>query len=502
MGVALSRVLISTEAAVASEQPLASLAGYEALKKGGNAVDAAVATAFALSVLHQPAGGIGGDFFALVFESSTGRIHCLNSSGWAPSGLKPELFKEEGRVPLFGPRSVVVPGFVAGVHSMHKRFGKLDFKRLLSAPIRYASEGFPASEGFCRSTRANYDNLTTSARAVFAPAGRPPIPGDWIVQRKLARLIREVAEGGPELFYRGWPAEKIRAELAMGGVHASEADFDFRPEWVEPLKLDYGRLTVYEFPPNSMGATSLLILKLMSEKKLSTKPNSNERVRATVEAARFAYERRDEMLGDPRFGSIDIDVFLDAKHARSQARSRVLGEGDTTAFSVVDGEGNIVSAIQSLYHHYGSRVFVEECGIVLNNRGAGFSLKGPNAVQPRKRPLHTLSTMLLSVGCGSPSISVGCSGGDYRPVQHALLVTNIADYGMSLEDAIDFPRFLWSGGNHVLAEEGYEDLSNLPYEVEKLGYPGRTGVAQGVETMGRARKGVCDVRGDGIPYGF
>jgi len=499
----LSRVLLSTRAAVASEQPLASLAGYDVLRKGGNAVDAAVATAFALSVLYQPAGGIGGDFFAMVFESRTGNVHCLNSSGWAPSGVTPDLFKEEGRIPLFGPKSVVIPGFVAGVHAMHKKFGTLEFKDLLSNSIEYASDGFPASEGFCRSTRASYEDLPPSARSVFAPSGRPPAPGEWVVQRNLARLIRDIAQNGPEIFYRGWPSEKIRTALAKGGVHSNEADFHFEPEWVEPLTLEYGGLLVHEFPPNSMGVTSLLILKLLSGKNLSAlKPNSNERVKATVEAARVAYGRRDEMLGDPRFSRVDTASFLSADPSIKADSTPVIKEGDTTAFSVVDEEGNIVSAIQSLYHHYGSRVFVEECGIMLNNRGAGFSLNGPNAIQPKKRPLHTLSTMLISRYNEPPSVSVGCSGGDYRPVQHALLVTNIADYGMSLEQAIDFPRFLWSGGNQVIAEDGYEGLGSLSYDFGILGYPGRTGVAQGCEVTGRTRKGVCDVRGDGIPYGF
>ena len=175
--------------------------------------------------------------------------------------------------------------------------------------------------------------------------------------------------------------------------------------------------------------------------------------------------------------------------------------GDTTAFSVADEEGNMVSGIQSLFHHFGSRVFVPECGIALNNRASGFSLTGPNKVEPRKRPLHTLSSVILSRG-DRPYLAIGASGGDYRPLQHALFVTNSVDFGMPTDVLVAHPRFLWGGGRTLLVEQGYELPQDGAYDIQALPMPGRTGVCQAVEVAGRYRKAVCDIRGDGLPSGF
>lgn len=500
----LSKVALFEHCAVASEQPLASLAGYEALREGGNASDAAAATAFALAVTFHPAGGLGGDFFALVHEGKNGRVHCLNSSGWAPSGMTVDLIisKGEKTVPLFGPCSAVVPGFVAGVLALQRKFGRLELKELITPALRYARSGFPAGEGICRSIGGTFDSLPPAAKRIFAPSGRPPTPGEWIRQEKLAQVIDDVVEGGSDAFYRGWPAEKIAEKLTGLGVPTSMSDFDFAPEWVDPLTLDYNGTTIHEIPPNSMGATSLLMLKSLADKELGrTGPLSRERVEATMEAAELAYGRKDRMLGDPRFGRIDMKEFMRLEGAeRSSLPVRPQG-GDTTAFAVADEEGNVIAAVQSLYHHFGSRVFVEDCGIMLSNRGAGFSMSGPNKVEPRKRPLHTLSSLLLKKGEGAP-MGICASGGDFRPMQHALFVTNIVDYSMPLEQSIDHPRFLWSGGRSLIAEAGYPVQGLARYDVEELPHPGRTGVCQGVQVLERARKAVCDVRGDGIPAGL
>ena len=501
---AFSKTIIAEHAAVASEQPLASFAGYDVLRKGGNAFDAAVATSLTLAVTFHSAGGLGGDFFGMFYEAKTGKVHCLMASGWSPSGLTIDLVKSEagGRIPLYGPLTCVVPGYVAGVWEMHRKLGSYEFRELMSAPVEYATNGFPAGEGICRSTAGAYSDLPDEAKKIFAPNGRPPTPGDWIRQEGLGKVMSEVAEGGSEAFYSGWPAAKIRETLEGLGVPTRKADFrDFAPEWVLPLKLDYRGTTVYEMPPNTMGATSLLILKLLSDHRMSeTGPLSRARIRATMKAALIAYARRDEMLGDPRFGKIDIERFMDARQGSGVRQARV-SKGDTTAFSVADSEGNLVSGIQSLFHHFGSRVFVPECGIFLNNRGSGFSVAGPNKVEPRKRPLHTLSSMLLERE-GRPYLAIGTSGGDYRPLQHAIFVTNAVDYEMPLEQVVGHPRFLWGGGKSLLVEDGYEREGLLGFDIQWLPMPGRTGVCQAVEVSDRSRKAVCDARGDGIPAGF
>ena len=501
---AFSKTIIAEHAAVASEQPLASFAGYDVLRKGGNAFDAAVATSLALAVTLHPTGGLGGDFFGMFYDAKTGKVHCLMASGWSPSGLTIDLVKSKagGHIPLYGPLTCVIPGYVAGVWEMHRKLGSLEFRDLVSAPAEYASKGFPAGEGICRSTAGAYNDLSAEAKRVFAPNGRPPAAGDWIRQERLGKVISAVAEGGPEAFYSGLPAEKIREMLEGLGVPTEKADFqDFVPEWVTPLKFDYRGTTVYEMPPNTMGATSLLILKLLSGDRLSEAgPLSRERIEATMEAALTAYARRDEMLGDPRFGKIDIDKFMDTR-PRSGVRQARVNTGDTTAFSVADSEGNLVSGIQSLFHHFGSRVFVPECGMFLNSRGSAFSMTGPNKVEPRKRPLHTLSSMLLERD-GRPYLAIGTSGGDYRPLQHTLFVTNAVDYAMPLEEVVGHPRFLWGGGKSLLVEDGYEREGVPGFDIQWFPMPGKTGVCQAVEVSGRFRKAVCDARGDGIPAGF
>ena len=500
----LSKTVVAAHSAVASEQPLASLAGYDVLRRGGNAFDAAVATSVALAVTFHPAGGLGGDFFGMFYEANTGKVHCLNSSGWAPSGLTSELVASKGgsTVPLFGPTSCVIPGYFAGVWEMHRKFGTTDFRRLLEPSVRLAEDGFPAGAGLCRSIAGAYADLPREAKEIFAPDGRPPSPGDWIRQPSLAKVISEASEGGPDAFYRSWPADRIASALSSMGVPCSTRDLaDFKPEWVAPLTLDYRGTLVHEVPPNSMGATSLLILKQLAEANLAgAGPLSSKRIGLTMKAALAAYARRDELLGDPRFSRIDLNAFMSAPGDSKPPTSRIRS-GDTTAFSVADGEGNMVSGIQSLFHHFGSRVFVPDCGIALNNRASGFSLAGPNKVEPRKRPLHTLSSMILSRG-DRPYLAIGASGGDYRPLQHALFVTNSVDYGMPAEALVAHPRFLWGGGRTLLVEEGYELPTDGAYDVQKLPMPGRTGVCQAVEVTKSYRKAVCDIRGDGIPSGF
>jgi gamma-glutamyltranspeptidase/glutathione hydrolase len=392
---------------------------------------------------------------------------------------------------------------------MQRRFGALPFSRCVEDAVGLAREGFPMGAGLASTIAATRPDLSPAALAAFGADGRggSPVVGAVLRQEPLARVLEGIASGGPAAFYDGPPARAIREEMARGGVVVEEEDLSsFRPEWCEPLRMAYRGTEVFEVPPNSMGATALLILRLLEETDLSAAgARSAERVRATVGAARAAYAARDRELGDPRFVGFDLDRFLGS--AGGAGASRRIEPADTTYFAVADGEGNVLSCIQSIFHHFGSRVFVGDCGFFLNNRGSAFTMEGPNALAPRKRPLHTLSALLLSRE-GRPVFATGCSGGDYRPQQHALLVTNLVDYRMGLQEAIDFPRFLWDGEGTVRVEAGYDGLDGLGTAVERVGYPGRTGVAQGVEVVGAEEqkggrlRGVCDLRGEGLPAGF
>ncbi len=493
-----AKVFMGSEVA-ATEHPLASQAAVESFRAGGNAFDAAASASFVLSVVQPHLSGLGGDFFGLFFEAATGRVSCLNASGWAPSSFTLQSGEFDGGVPAFGHASVVVPGYVAGVYGMHKRFGRLGFSDSLSRAIELADGGFPAGPGLLESLARVESSLSPAARSTFLRSDRVPPVGSLLKQSRLASTMRDISESGAAGFYRGAAGEAIRAEMAAAGLEVSEEDLSaYAPEWCEPLVIDYRGTEVFEVPPNSMGATTLLMLRLLESQDLaSLKPDSAERIKVMVEAAKVAYAARDRELGDPRFSGFDLDRFL--RSAPAGGVQRRIDKADTTYFAVADRDGNVLSCIQSVFHNFGSRVYVEKGGFFLNNRGSGFRTEGPNRLEPRKRPLHTLSVLMLSRS-GRPFAAMGASGGEYRPQQHALLTTNVIDYGMRVDEAIDFPRFLWDG-QKVDVEEGYRGVSKLQLPTGPLRYPGPTGVAQGVEVMSEALKGVCDIRGEGLPAG-
>jgi gamma-glutamyltranspeptidase/glutathione hydrolase len=501
----LAKVFISRNASVATEHPLASLAALKILESGGNAVDATAAASFTLAVVQHHLGGIGGDFFALIHEEDGG-VHCLNGSGWAPSGLSLDTINSKGyrEIPPSGACSVTIPGMVRGVYELHKKFGRKEFSDLLSYPIKLAEEGFPVSHGLSAAIRKHRGSLPLPARKIMEPNDHALQPGELLRQQALASVLKAIAEDGPSAFYEGWVADRISDKLTQHGVTTEIDDLRMlEPEWCEPLKGDYRGTTVYEMPPNSMGATTLLILAQLATVEMSSlSPRSPQRIESTVDAARIAYDRKDRELGDPRFVQVDLQAFLSPNRSGIPANIGVSSaKGDTTNFAIVDSEMNIVSGIQSLFHHFGSGIFVEDGGFFLNNRASSFRTAGPNKLEPRKRPLHTLSALMLAPE-DEVSMALGCSAGENRPQLHALFITNLVDYSMTLEQAIDFPRFILTSDDILVLENAFENLDALHHQVQSLDYPGATGVAHGVEVLGEGKKGVCDVRGDGIPLGF
>ncbi len=498
----------SMSSVIATEHPLASRAGLEVMAESGNAFDAAVAAGFALSVVQPHLSGLGGDFFALMYHARSRKVYCLNSSGWSSSSNSVDAMTSRGygSMPTFGRLSVVVPGFVKGMHEMHRRFGSIEFGELLKPAIGLAEDGFPVLRRLSEGIRKNLERFSSAAQRAMAPGGKGPSVGERMKQEVLGETIRRIAELGQEEFYRGRICEEVCAEFSDEPLGLRVEDFrTFEPEWTEPLSMEYGKSTVYEVPPNSMGATALLILKRLQSIDLRrVRPNSAERIRVTLEAVEEAYRRRDEELGDPRFATFDLTRFLSVKDSPKRTRANAPGgrkDADTTYFALSDREGNVLSCIQSLFHHFGSGVFVSRGGFFLNNRGSAFRYAGPNKLEPRKRPLHTLSSLLIEEG-GEPRIAMGCSGGELRPQQHALLVTNMLDYSMGLEEAINFPRFLWRGGTDLIVESGYQGVSTQGYRWKRYGVSSRTGVAQGVRLVEPGKEGVCDTRGEGVPLGI
>jgi gamma-glutamyltranspeptidase / glutathione hydrolase len=495
------KVVMGVRGVVAAEHPIASLLGFESMKRGGNAFDAAATTSFALGVLQPQLNGLGGDFFGLFYHASERKYYCLNASGWSSSEATPEAFSGKGnRVPLLGPGSVVVPGYVKGVYAMQRKFGTQDFKECVTPSVRLAEQGFAAGNGLVRAVSLIRQGMSEEAMKTFLREGTVPPAGTLLRQPELAKSLSAISESGPDAFYHGEPARAIADAVTRGGYWMNADDFArYEPEWCEPLKMSYSGTEVLEVPPNSMGATALLILKLLEEQHLgSVKPNSERRVELMVEAARLAYAARDRELGDPRFAPFDLGKFL--RSSGPIGGQKRIDDADTTYFAVADEEGNILSCIQSLFHFFGSRVFVGPCGFFLNNRGSAFRMDGPNGLEPRKRPLHTLSALILARD-GKPFMAAGASGGEYRPQQHALMVSNVVDYGMGLEEAIDYPRFLWDGSGGLKIEAGFQPASVRGLKTESLPYPGGTGVAQGVQLSQESMKGVCDIRGEGLPSG-
>ncbi len=498
-----AEVFTGSKAVAATEHPLASQAACRAMRAGGNAFDAAAAASFVLAVTQPHLNGLGGDFFGLFYLAGEGKVRCLNSSGWAPSSMTVESVRASGHgaVPRFGPASVVVPGYVRGIYEMQTRFGALDFAACLDEATRLAGEGFALGKGLAGALATAGGALSEGAMRTFSAGGKVPKVGTVLRQERLAGTLREIALGGPDAFYLGSPGRSIRDALSSGGISVSEEDMaSFAPEWSDPLMMHYGGADVFEVPPNSMGATTLMMLKLLGEAGVgASEPGSVERIKATVAAAKTAYAARDRSIGDPRFSPFNLGDFLG--EGKAAGHSRRIEPADTTYFAVADEEGNLLSCIQSIFYHFGSRVFLDDCGFFLNNRASGFTMEGPNRVEPRKRPLHTLSSLIL-LKDGAPRFATGCSGGEYRPQQHALLVTNLVDHSMGLEQAIDYPRFLWDGQSSVSIERGYIGLERLDMDHSEIAYPGATGVAQGIEVTGGGLKGVCDMRGEGLPAGF
>ena len=514
--VALKAPFMGTSGGVSSEHPLASVAGQKVLLEGGNAFDAAIATSLMLSVTQPHLGSLGSDFFALLYEASSGKVHCINASGWAPRRLSLETLRSEGRnsIPAESPHSVVVPGMIDGLNKIQQKFCTLEFKKLAEDSINIAEKGFPVSFGLHKAIQRNSSRLTEPlAKNLFYMGGNPLASDGLLVQKSLAETLKSVASD-PRVFYEGRIPERICEYLgAKGGVHGVGDFAEYEAEWVEPLKVAYRDLDVYEVPPNSQGATTLMLLNILENFDIAKLGAfDGRRIHLFVEAAKKAYADKNLYLADPRFVKIPLEKLLAKGHAKELAGSikfdamsdgGPLKPGDTTNFVVFDKYGNVVSAIQSIYYSFGSALIEPKTGVILNCRGTHFTQTGANKLEPRKRPLHTLSSV-IATSKEDEVFAFGASGGDYRPQQHVLLLTNLVDYGMNLQEAVDAPRFLWDGGKQVIVEAGFKGLRGLDklgYELVRQKHPGGTGVAHCGLRKGKVTVLSADVRGDGLPMG-
>jgi len=458
-------MVISRRGIVATAQPLASQAGAQILARGGSAVDAAIAANAVLSLVEPMMNGPGGDLFALIWDSKTGKLTGINASGWAPKGLSIDYLKKQGlsSLPTGSIHTVTVPGCVDGWEKLHKRFGRLPWRDLFQPAIYYAENGFPVTELIQWDWENSSSNLDGDARDLYKPNGRAPKTGEIFRNPQLAHALRLIADLGAPAFYSGPVGEAILAKSRkLGGTMTSDDLREFQSAWVQPISTEYRDWKVYQLPPNGQGAGTLEMLNIMENFPLADyAQDSPEALHIEIEAQKLATEDSKRYVADPRMASIPLAGLLSKPYARGRAALIVrekancdvepgnpseAGHGNTTYLSAVDKDGNVVSFIQSISEIFGSGIAVNGMGFLLHDRGGAFSLDPahPNALAPRKRPFHTIIPGFMERG--SLHIGFGIMRGMNQAQAQAQLVSNIVDHKMNIQAALEAPRF----NKHVL----------------------------------------------------
>lgn len=485
------RVIYARRGMVCASQPLAAQAGLDVLRRGGNAVDAAIATAACLTVLEPTSNGLGGDAFALIWHG--GRLHGLNSSGPAPALADPDFLRRNfGRVPEKGWYAVDVPGIPAAWAEASRQFGRLPLAEALSPAIAYAEEGYPLSPVTSKLWAQAYDsysNVKTDRELFrpwfecFAPHGRAPRAGETVFLPDHAETLRALALTDCESFYRGELAGKIDAwSRETGGWLRSEDLAAFRPEWVEPISVDYRGYTINELPPNGHGLVPLLTLGILGGFDMSERDASG--IHIQLEAMKLAFADGLRYISDPRYMELTPEELLDGDYlARRRAlisdtaREPEPGDphsGGTVYLCAADDEGNMVSWIQSNYMGFGSGIVVPGTGIALHNRGCNFNLDpaSPNCMAPGKRPYHTIIPGFLTKD-GKPVGPFGVMGAFMQPQGHVQVMVNTLDYAMNPQEALDAPRWQWVGSKSIQLEPGFP--ADIAAELSRRGHDISTG---------------------------
>ena len=452
-------MVITQYGIVATSYVQASQAGARILEAGGSAIDAGIAANAVLSVAEPMMNGIGGDLFAIYWEAKTGKLYGLNASGWAPQALTIDHLKSKHvtAMPQAGIDSVTVPGAVDGWTKLHDRFGKLPWKSLFQPAIYYAQNGVPIPEAIQSYWEGSVSALRTNpeSQRVYLPGGKAPAVGQIFRNPDLADTLTTLADRGESAFYKGSIAQSIlKTSEHLGGTMTADDLASYSAEWVEPVSTTYRDWTVYELPPNGDGIAALEMLNIMEQTPPAADgPLGTAELHTRIEAMKLAYADVKAYDGDPKFSTIPVPEVISkpfaAKRAAlinpAEANCKVapgaLTGSDTTYLSVVDKEGNILSLIQSNYNAFGSDVTVEGQGFVLQDRGGLFSLdpKSPNALAGHKRPFHTIIPGFMQKG--DRHIGFGIMGGMNQPLAHAQFVSNVVDYHMNIQAALEAARF-------------------------------------------------------------
>ena len=522
--------VIARRGVVATSEPLAAQAGLQMLQRGGNAVDAALATAIALTVIEPTSNGIGSDAFALVWDGA--KMHGLNASGRSPASHTPAFFASKGldQVPANGWLPVTVPGAPAAWRDLHAKFGRLPCEVLFEPAISYATDGFPVgpvtASGWRRTQmrapevwhgqefRGWYDT--------FAPGGRMVSAGDMWAFPDHAATLREIASTGAESFYRGRLAREIAAFASVTGGTITEADLAAHSStWVDPIVTDYRGYGVWEIPPNGQGIACLMALNILEGTDLASHARESvESYHLQIEAMKLAFADARRFVADQDHVDVPVTGMLDKDYA---ARRRALmddkaglhphGEpvrGGTVYLCATDADGMMISMIQSNFAGFGSGVVVPGTGIALQNRGSGFTLQEghPNQVAPGKRPFHTIIPAFLTEGRNVPIGPFGVMGGHMQPQGHTQMVVNQVDYGLNPQSALDAPRWQWMRGRAVTVETGVADhivqgLRRRGHEVTIVPDAGTFGKGQIIRRLPNgAYVAGSEPRADGCAVGY
>lgn len=527
---------IAPHAMVATSQPLATEAALGILRKGGSAVDAAIAANAMLGLVEPTGCGVGGDLFAIVWDAESEMLYGLNASGRSPASLTAEAFGDATSIPAFGPLPVTVPGAVDGWFVLHGQFGKLGMDQVLAPAIERAEEGFPLSEvvayywGRNAAVLSKFENFAKT----FLIDGRAPRKGEMFRNPDLAKTYRTLARGGRDAFYRGELADVMDAYMKRVGGHLTKEDLEaHRSTWVRPVSTEYRGYDVWELPPNGQGIAALQILNLMEGYDVAGMGfGSAQYMHTFTEAKKLAFADRARYYADPDFAAAPVERLISKPYAerrrkeigRRAARSvdagnPALAAGDTVYLTVADEAGNMVSLIQSNYRGMGSGLVPDGLGFVFQDRGQLFDLEPgkANSYAPGKRPFHTIIPAFVSKD-GKPWMSFGVMGGPVQPQMHAQVLINIIDFGMNIQEAGDAPRFVHEGssqptgevmadGGTVVVESGIPEstvraLRSKGHRVERRagGYGGYQAIV--VDAIQGVYIGASESRKDGYAAGY
>ncbi|MBS4058582.1 MAG: gamma-glutamyltransferase [Bacteroidales bacterium] len=467
--------VMASHAMVATSQPLATQVAIEVLKKGGNAIDAAIAANAVLGLVEPTGCGIGGDLYALIWDAGTKRLYGINGSGRSPMGLKLEYFKKNNikAIPPLGPLSVTIPGCVDAWAEMHEKFGRLPVEEILSPAIGYAREGFPVSESVAYYWEESAEKYIPfpNFNETFTIDGKTPVKGERFKNPRLANTYEMLTEEGFRSFYEGTIADQIVAFVNSQGGFLSKADFEgHKSEWVNPISTNYRGYDVWELPPNGQGIAVLEMLNMIEAYDINAMGfGSKDHLHLFVETKKLAFEDRSKYYNDPMFSFVDTEKLTSKAYAKELMQSfnpdkasvnypsGNIESGNTIYLSIADADGNIVSLVQSNYKGMGSGMVPPNLGFMLQNRAELFGLdsKGFNVYAPGKRPFHTIIPAFVTKN-NKPWLSFGLMSGSTQPQGHVQILINMIDFGMGIQEAGDAPRISHEGSVQVTTGKSFD----------------------------------------------